>query len=189
MRQIAREKANSIKQQGKASTDNTAKYRDRASERRVLHHQPDAPIAERIAAQQPDDGLSSLPSRSPPPSALLPAKDENNMGNKLLKMMGWTEGTGLGSEGEGRVDPIKTAMYASGAGLGASKGKEVGKYTDQNGYANLAKDSVLYYCNDLWTVLTQQTGPRKIWELTSIVYGFHCSYKTFTKSVVAQLIV
>ncbi|CAG8673796.1 14763_t:CDS:1, partial [Acaulospora colombiana] len=35
-----------------------------------------------------------------------PAKDENNIGNKLLKKMGWSEGTGLGLSGEGRVDPM-----------------------------------------------------------------------------------
>lgn len=37
----------------------------------------------------------------------------------------------------------KTAIYASGAGLGASKGKEVGKYTEgYSGYVNMAKDLV-----------------------------------------------
>jgi len=47
------------------------------------------------------------------------------VGNKLLKMMGWTEGSGLGTNGDGRVDPIQTAIYAQGVGLGASKGKDV----------------------------------------------------------------
>jgi len=42
-----------------------------------------------------------------------------------LKMMGWTEGTGLGTNGEGRVEPIHTAIYAQGVGLGASKGKDI----------------------------------------------------------------
>lgn len=49
-------------------------------------------------------------------------------------MMGWTEGTGLGTSGEGRVDPIKTAVYAEGVGLGASKGKELEKYAE--GFSN-----------------------------------------------------
>ncbi len=35
-------------------------------------------------------------------------KDENNIGNKLLKKMGWSEGSGLGAEGDGRAEP----MYA-----------------------------------------------------------------------------
>jgi len=55
-----------------------------------------------------------------------------------LKMMGWQEGTGLGTSGEGRVDPIKTAIYAEGAGLGASKGKELEKYAE--GFFKLRRD-------------------------------------------------
>lgn len=39
---------------------------------------------------------------TPPP----PAQDDTNMGNKLLKIMGWKEGSGLGSEGDGRVNPM-----------------------------------------------------------------------------------
>lgn len=45
-----------------------------------------------------------------PPRPVEPGKDESNVGNKLLKLMGWKEGQGLGSEGEGRVDP----MYVPG---------------------------------------------------------------------------
>ena len=37
----------------------------------------------------------------------------------------------------------QTAIYASGVGLGASKGKEVGKYQEgYAGYVNMVKDSV-----------------------------------------------
>jgi RNA-binding protein 5/10 len=35
-----------------------------------------------------------------------PGQDETNVGNKLLRMMGWKEGTGLGVDGDGRVDPM-----------------------------------------------------------------------------------
>lgn len=45
------------------------------------------------------------PAPAPPPPKE-PAKDENNIGNKLLKKMGWSEGSGLGLSGEGRVDPM-----------------------------------------------------------------------------------
>lgn len=39
----------------------------------------------------------------------------------------------------------QTAIYATGVGLGASKGKEVGKYQEgYAGYVNMAKDSVSY---------------------------------------------
>jgi len=108
-----------------------------------MHNQPDVPI--------PDNG--SKPSKkkitegpppppSPPPPPVTPGQDQNNVGNKLLKMMGWKEGTGLGSTGEGRVDPIQTAIYAQGVGLGASKGKEIGKYAEgYSGYVNMAQDA------------------------------------------------
>ena len=37
----------------------------------------------------------------------------------------------------------QTAIYAQGVGLGASKGKEVGKYADgYKGYLNMAQDAV-----------------------------------------------
>ena len=40
----------------------------------------------------------------------------------------------------------QTAIYASGVGLGASKGKEVGKYQEgYAGYVNMVKDSVSYF--------------------------------------------
>ncbi|KAJ6611749.1 hypothetical protein B0H10DRAFT_2054942 [Mycena sp. CBHHK59/15] len=76
-------------------------------------------------------------------------------------MMGWTEGTGLGTTGDGRVDPMfvpshlysdfgfidctlsSTAVYAQGVGLGASKGKDIAKYTEgASSYIHLAQDAV-----------------------------------------------
>ncbi|KAF8321820.1 hypothetical protein DL93DRAFT_2072754, partial [Clavulina sp. PMI_390] len=59
----------------------------------------------------------------------------------LLKKMGWSAGTGLGVSGEGRVDPIATAIYAQGVGLGASKGKDLTKMTNPFDYASNVKDS------------------------------------------------
>jgi RNA-binding protein 5/10 len=51
------------------------------------------------------------PSPPPPPHPLDLGKDENNVGNKLLKLMGWKEGQGLGTEGEGRVEPMYVLVY------------------------------------------------------------------------------
>lgn len=139
LQEVARQKV-------KARQANAApKYRDRASERRILFNQPDTPMPEK------DSGRAVVPKRQvegppppppPPPPPTNPGEDSNNVGNKLLKMMGWTEGTGLGTSGEGRVDPIKTAIYVEGAGLGASKGKDIGKLTEgYSGYVSMAQDS------------------------------------------------
>ncbi|KAF8061457.1 hypothetical protein FPV67DRAFT_1609202 [Lyophyllum atratum] len=139
LREVARQKAAARK----AEAPDQPKYRDRASERRVLFNQPDVPLPEKDATttkQKKFDGPPPPP--SPPPPPVNPGKDATNVGNKLLKMMGWTEGTGLGTSGDGRVDPIQTAIYAQGAGLGASKGKEVGKYTEgYSGYVHMAQDA------------------------------------------------
>ena len=41
--------------------------------------------------------------------------------------MGWTQGTGLGAEGTGIVEPVKAGSYAEGVGLGAGSVKVVGE--------------------------------------------------------------
>ncbi|KAF8212511.1 hypothetical protein K438DRAFT_1958233 [Mycena galopus ATCC 62051] len=143
LRDVARQKV--AARQASASTAEQPKYRDRASERRVLFNQPDAPVPEKDAGKaggKKRQAEGPPPPPSPPPPPVNPGKDENNVGNKLLKMMGWTEGTGLGTEGEGRVDPISAAVYAQGVGLGASKGKDISKITEASGsYVHLAKDA------------------------------------------------
>lgn len=73
---------------------------------------------------------------------MAPAQDEENKGNKLLKKMGWKEGTGLGTEGEGRVDPVQALLFAQGAGIGSTKGRDPTKYQGGDGYTNLVKDGV-----------------------------------------------
>lgn len=129
-----------------------------------MHNQPDIPLPGEVASKAAGkkkhaEGPPKPP--TPPPAPVEPAKDENNVGNKLLKMMGWKEGTGLGTDGEGRVDPMcaltvflvvvivrlivlsQTAIYAQGVGLGASKGKEIGKYeSGYSGYVHMAQDAV-----------------------------------------------
>ncbi len=41
------------------------------------------------------------------------------MGNRMLKAMGWKEGTGLGKESQGITAPIKGELRSERAGLGA----------------------------------------------------------------------
>jgi hypothetical protein len=112
LREVARDKVNAARLKSDQKTDDqTPKYRDRASERRVMHNQPDAPApSSSSGGGSSGNGRRSAPGPpkppSPPPPPLNPGQDENNVGNKLLKMMGWTEGTGLGTNGEGRVDPM-----------------------------------------------------------------------------------
>ncbi|KAI5124032.1 hypothetical protein M0805_003863 [Coniferiporia weirii] len=144
LREVTREKARTTKgKEQSAQSAPKAQYRDRASERRTLFNQPDVPLPD---SQQPKASSKRTaegpaPPPSPPLPPVAPGRDESNIGNKLLKMMGWTEGTGLGTDGEGRVDPIQTAIYASGAGLGAGKGREIGKYQEgHSGYVQMAKD-------------------------------------------------
>ncbi|KAI0648214.1 hypothetical protein C8Q79DRAFT_999635 [Trametes meyenii] len=142
LREIAREKAQAARTQ--TGPAQQPKYRDRASERRIMHNQPDIPrpIPNELPANKRKHSEGPRPPSPPPPPPLNPGKDENNVGNKLLKMMGWKEGQGLGTGGEGRVDPIQTAIYAAGVGLGAAKAKDISKIAnDYTGYVNLAKDA------------------------------------------------
>jgi hypothetical protein len=145
LRDVARQKAEAARK-GSVTTAPGAeqpKYRDRASERRIMHNQPDVPLPENTTTVLKKKRFveGSPPPPSPPPTPLAPGKDGNNVGNKLLKMMGWKEGSGLGTEGDGRVDPIQTAIYAQGVGLGASKAKELGKYAEgYSGYVHMVQD-------------------------------------------------
>eukprot|EP00808_Paulinella_micropora_P017282 g15896.t1 len=53
--------------------------------------------------------------------------EASNKGNKMLKAMGWKEGTGLGKNGKGIVAPIKAVMLDGNAGLGASTSYDASK--------------------------------------------------------------
>lgn len=177
LREIARQKVAARKTASAAEqAAEQPKYRDRASERRTLFNQPDAPMPEK-------DNSSHLPKKraaeaprapTPPPAAPAPpAQDTSNVGNKLLKMMGWKEGAGLGQEGEGRVNPMyatmffppwgpfidellsETAVYTPGAGLGAAKAKDIAKYAESfTSYAAMAQDSVCVLLHKCFTNLT-----------------------------------
>ena len=35
----------------------------------------------------------------------------DNIGNKMLKQMGWSDGQGLGKKGQGIVNPIQVDIY------------------------------------------------------------------------------
>jgi len=106
LREIARQKVAAVRK-GQCDVD-APKYRDRASERRIMHNQPEIPMPENngAVAKKKRHMEGPPPPPSPPPPSVAPAQDDANVGNKLLKMMGWKEGSGLGTDGDGRVDPM-----------------------------------------------------------------------------------
>jgi hypothetical protein len=106
-----------------------------------LFNQPDLPLSDTQSIKEKQRCIEKLPSPPPAPTPPAnPAEDEANVGGKLLKLMGWKTGTGLGAAGEGRVNPIDTVVYAPGAGLGAGKPKDLDRYNDS--YLSMTQDSV-----------------------------------------------
>ncbi|EFP11966.1 hypothetical protein CRE_31342 [Caenorhabditis remanei] len=64
--------------------------------------------------------IPSTSSQAPPPPAPL---NSGNVGFKLLKSMGWSEGEGLGKEKQGHVEPVATEIKNNRQGLGKDKEK------------------------------------------------------------------
>uniref|UniRef100_A0A9J2P549 RNA-binding protein 10 n=2 Tax=Ascaris TaxID=6251 RepID=A0A9J2P549_ASCLU len=86
-------------------------YRDRAKERRIMFGlDPCGFSTDTTDAEAMDYAVRSQD---------VPL-DETNIGNKLLKSMGWTEGRGIGKNNQGIVAPIATERRVEGAGLGAA---------------------------------------------------------------------
>ncbi|KAL5544951.1 hypothetical protein UlMin_008735 [Ulmus minor] len=53
------------------------------------------------------------------------AIDETNVGNRMLRNMGWQEGLGLGKDGSGMIEPVQAQAMDSRAGLGSNKNKKL----------------------------------------------------------------
>ncbi|VDN84563.1 unnamed protein product [Brugia pahangi] len=85
-------------------------YRDRAKERRNLFGLDPSGFTSDSAEVGADYAVRSSD---------IPI-DDTNIGNKLLKSMGWQEGTGIGKNNQGIITPIATEMRVEGAGLGAA---------------------------------------------------------------------
>lgn len=56
--------------------------------------------------------------------------DATNVGNRLLKKMGWSEGEGLGKDGGGIIDPIQAGLRNSKAGIGMAGTSTNDSYQD-----------------------------------------------------------
>lgn len=53
------------------------------------------------------------------------ALDERNVGNRMLRNMGWQEGSGLGKDGTGIVEPVQALSTDVRAGLGSQTQRKV----------------------------------------------------------------
>ncbi|KAG8659820.1 hypothetical protein MANES_02G081900v8 [Manihot esculenta] len=51
------------------------------------------------------------------------AIDESNVGNRMLRNMGWQEGLGLGKDGSGMIEPVQAQATEHRAGLGSQQKK------------------------------------------------------------------
>ncbi|XP_015583178.1 SUPPRESSOR OF ABI3-5 isoform X2 [Ricinus communis] len=51
------------------------------------------------------------------------AIDESNVGNRMLRSMGWHEGLGLGKDGSGMIEPVQAQATEKRAGLGSQQKK------------------------------------------------------------------
>ncbi|KAI4306285.1 hypothetical protein L6164_029574 [Bauhinia variegata] len=120
-------------------------YRDRAAERRNLYGSSSS-VGDDLADLSPGDSNRDFASRKGDPMPFPPgvgggrvvgdanldtfevitadkAIDENNVGNRMLRNMGWHEGLGLGKDGSGMIEPVQAQAMDSRAGLGSQQKK------------------------------------------------------------------
>lgn len=85
-------------------------YRDRAKERRLKYGEVDPPPVNKSKERfQREIEKQTQASYSAPNLAAVPI-GQNNVGNKLLQKMGWSEGQGLGRSNQGRTNIIEVSF-------------------------------------------------------------------------------
>ncbi|TIC24751.1 hypothetical protein E3Q12_01320 [Wallemia mellicola] len=94
------------------------KYTDRAVKRREVYGQPDNPIGSQPNKKRRSEQVTE--------TTATPEEEAPDKGKNLLEKMGWSQGAGLGNSNEGIVNPVESLIYEGKAGLGASKGKDLG---------------------------------------------------------------
>jgi len=96
-----------------------ADYEDlRAMQQQPQHSKPGHHIGDFLPKEELDKFLPKKP--APPTPVPAPQSADLDVGKKLLQKMGWKEGTGLGSTGEGITEPIKAEMKNDLLGVGIS---------------------------------------------------------------------
>lgn len=100
-----------------AGSSSTPKYRDRAKERREQWNQPKKP--QPVPADKDKSAPGSQKDQGAKPAAQEKAPVQQSKGAGMLAKMGWTSGSGLGANAEGRTESIVTNVYREGVGLGA----------------------------------------------------------------------
>lgn len=94
-----------------------SKYRDRAKERRAKYGEPEPPQPNKLKEKYLKTRVeeSSVSYEEPTRAGI----GSDNVGNKLLQKMGWSEGMGLGKSNQGRTSIIEAERRVPTAGLGA----------------------------------------------------------------------
>lgn len=93
-----------------AHTANKPVYRDRAKERRLKYGVTDDPQPSKLKEKYlKSRELAEAASTSGPPEPI----GAENVGNRLLQKMGWTEGQGLGKTNQGRTTIIEVIILPS----------------------------------------------------------------------------
>ena len=91
-------------------------YRDRARERREhFGYDPDLAAKKEATNEEVTKAAAAYKASTP--------LDASNVGNRMLKSMGWSEGRGLGRNLQGIVNPIQAEQHVQGVGLGSSGSK------------------------------------------------------------------
>nr|GEU73272.1 suppressor of ABI3-5 isoform X1 [Tanacetum cinerariifolium] len=138
--ELPAQSASSVKEQPHTT------YRDRAAERRSLYGSSSFGDDSDLGVGDPNrdsalrmGGADSMPfppgvggrgagegNSSAPSFEVITAEkalDETNVGNRMLRNMGWQEGLGLGKDGSGMVEPVQAQSTEKRAGLGSQPKK------------------------------------------------------------------